>query len=320
MESIKPKGPNESLGGSEKNSRREFLKKLGLAGATVLVGGSLTENFMSSDEASANAPAETPPVPLKPEMPSAIEPKPEITVKEEKSLPKNPDEDLAVIETKDYAKFLSQPYLVSALYYSDKAIEEMIEAKEKTPQQVRIIEIYKYLTPALREGYIAYLDKLCEEKGLSAVQEFSPIKNVDMSNRLDTNHLDAIDLFTAEGSAVHSSTDGIVVLAENSWKESDILSTSSARGGNTVIIYNSKKKEFYRYAHLNNVGLQSGSIVHADDEIARVGATGLNASKPGHGRHLHFEINRYDSHSKKMLALSVYELRDRILAAKSNAA
>ena len=31
----------------------------------------------------------------------------------------------------------------------------------------------------------------------------------------------------------------------------------------------------------------------ADQVVGTVGHTGLNASQPGHGRHLHFETNEY---------------------------
>lgn len=313
MESRPSKKPNESLTRPESSSRRKFLQKLGLVGAGMVIGKGITESLTNSNE-SPESPAKSPekkaPDTHKPESVPVVE-----------SITKEPvteiDNDLAVIESRDYEKYFSRPYLIYALYYSDKGMQEMTEAKNKTPQQEKIAKLHQLITPQLRDGYLAYLEKLYENE-IFTQTEVPPLKDLGISARLDTNHLDAIDIFTEEGSVVESFTDGVVVLAENSWDKDDILSTSSARGGNTVIIYNPKKKEFYRYAHLKEVTPKPGTLIRAKEPIARVGNSGLTASRPGHGKHLHFEINSYDPETKIMTALSVYELRDRLLAAKSN--
>jgi murein DD-endopeptidase MepM/ murein hydrolase activator NlpD len=43
----------------------------------------------------------------------------------------------------------------------------------------------------------------------------------------------------------------------------------------------------------------AGAFVTAGQVIGKVGHSGLNASQPKHGRHLHFEINEYDGRSVK---------------------
>ena len=59
------------------------------------------------------------------------------------------------------------------------------------------------------------------------------------------------------------------------------------------IVFNYLTKEFFRYAHLNKVAVSPGELVMAGDNLGTVGHTGKNASLPGHGQHLHFEIRKY---------------------------
>jgi murein DD-endopeptidase MepM/ murein hydrolase activator NlpD len=42
------------------------------------------------------------------------------------------------------------------------------------------------------------------------------------------------------------------------------------------------------------VATKAGAFVDAGDELGAVGHSGLNASRPKHGRHLHFEINQIE--------------------------
>lgn len=51
---------------------------------------------------------------------------------------------------------------------------------------------------------------------------------------------------------------------------------------------------FYRYAHLETVSVNPGTLVEAGQTLGTVGHTGLHAALPSHGRHLHFEINQYN--------------------------
>ena len=109
-----------------------------------------------------------------------------------------------------------------------------------------------------------------------------------------STHPFAIDLFALEGSPVCSATRGLVVLAENGWRPGEWFSTSSVRGGNTVIVFDPDGRRFLRYAHLDSATAVTGLFVEASDVIGTVGHTGFNADRKGHGRHLHFEINEYD--------------------------
>jgi murein DD-endopeptidase MepM/ murein hydrolase activator NlpD len=88
-----------------------------------------------------------------------------------------------------------------------------------------------------------------------------------------------------------------VVLADHDWRSDDLFSTTSRKGGNAVILFDPDHDRFYRYCHLSAVEVHPGDIVAAGQDIGRVGHSGLNASMPGHGRHLHFEMNSYrDGH------------------------
>jgi murein DD-endopeptidase MepM/ murein hydrolase activator NlpD len=120
-------------------------------------------------------------------------------------------------------------------------------------------------------------------------------------------HPYVLDLFVAEGSVVHSVERGIVILAEGGWKEEDPFSTSSMRGGNTVIVFSPDHARFYRYCHLEAVTVAAGMPVEAGDDIGQVGHTGFNASRKGHGRHLHFEVNEFDG--QRVLALNKNQLQ-----------
>ena len=53
-------------------------------------------------------------------------------------------------------------------------------------------------------------------------------------------------------------------------------------------------------------------IIDMKEIIGGVGHTGMNASKPGHGEHLHLEINRYDNNKKEIKSLSAREIKMRI--------
>ena len=93
---------------------------------------------------------------------------------------------------------------------------------------------------------------------------------------------------------VYSASAGIVVLAEGNWKPDQPFSTSSIRGGNSVIVFDPAENRFYRYCHLEKVLVIARTPVEAGQQIGAVGHTGFNASRPGHGGHLHFEINQYE--------------------------
>jgi murein DD-endopeptidase MepM/ murein hydrolase activator NlpD len=102
-------------------------------------------------------------------------------------------------------------------------------------------------------------------------------------------HIDALDLFTDEGSSVMAPIHSVVILAESTWRPNDVSSSVSDRGGNTVVLFDGQ--HFIRLAHLNTVGVVAGQVIAVGDMIGTVGHTGSNASLLGHGHHLHIEIH-----------------------------
>jgi murein DD-endopeptidase MepM/ murein hydrolase activator NlpD len=106
-------------------------------------------------------------------------------------------------------------------------------------------------------------------------------------------HQYAVDLFAPEGTPVHAVSRGIVVLADSGWSPENLFSTTSRKGGNAVILFDPDQDRFYRFCHLSAVQVSSGDLVTAGQIVGTVGHSGLTASLPGHGRHLHFETNEY---------------------------
>jgi murein DD-endopeptidase MepM/ murein hydrolase activator NlpD len=102
-----------------------------------------------------------------------------------------------------------------------------------------------------------------------------------------------VDLFAPEGDPVNAVSRGVVVLADGKWDAADLFSTTSRKGGNAVILFDPDHDRFYRYCHLSSVAVSPGDVVAAGQVLGRVGHSGLNASRAGHGRHLHFEANEY---------------------------
>ena len=219
------------------------------------------------------------------------------------------------IEIHNYEEVLDNPYLIYALYSSADFLKKLSKKKNQdSPQREKIAAIAADITDKYRLGYMSMLEDQFNEKNTATSINFG------LSVPLDTfsfgkggeNHDDAVDLFAREGSTIYSISNGIVVLVDNGWDKDDPLSVVSTRGGNTVIIFDPDNREFYRYAHLEKTDLVAGGIVYAGDYIGTVGHTGLNASKAGHGNHLHLEINRYDSKSASIVFLSSGEIKARL--------
>jgi len=94
---------------------------------------------------------------------------------------------------------------------------------------------------------------------------------------------------------------GLVILADRDWTPEDLFSTASRKGGNAVIVFDPDRNRFYRYCHLSAVNVSPGDLVAAGQQLGAVGHTGLNASRAGHGGHLHFEVNEYvDGHVRAL--------------------
>ncbi len=217
---------------------------------------------------------------------------------------------LRIIEQGKYHEILNNAYLVSALYYSEDALKTMQVRKEPSATEEIITTIYPFITKEFREGYMKMLDGLIRDNEISK-ESSKPLDSIDSGHTVDSNHQDAVDLFIKEGSPVYAVSSGVVVLSENGWTTEE-MSTSSMRGGNVVIIYNPLSKSFYRYAHMRETLPASGSFIQSGAKIGIVGNTGINASKPGHGDHLHLEINRYDKEGGVMRAVSARELRKKL--------
>ncbi|MDR3519792.1 MAG: M23 family metallopeptidase [Candidatus Pacebacteria bacterium] len=283
---IVPNSNNSSTDRTNKNlTRRDFVKKAGASAVVFAI-----EPMLSGEEAE--------------------------TIKMNEATAEEIRKCKKIIENEQYGEILKNPCLVSALYYSKHAIEKMAPPHKNDPEQI-IWSIYPLVTKKFRENYINTLEKITldnnsEQKNLTT--QSLPLDTITFDKNLKRNHLDAIDLFTEEGSPIYSMSGGIVVLAENGWKRGDAESTSSEHGGNTVIIFNPNDNSFYRYAHMQETGVSTEAVLISGEKIGKVGHTGLNASKPGHGGHLHLEINKYDKKDGEMMALDVFALKRKIEA------
>ncbi|MBI2639271.1 MAG: M23 family metallopeptidase [Candidatus Sungbacteria bacterium] len=222
-----------------------------------------------------------------------------------------------LIEGADPVRFLESRYLVSALYYSDRFLRKLSRGEGVSDVSEEIIaQIAGKVTSGLREQFMSYLGR----KFAAEVRNGQP-KNpspplIDFIYGRGQNHPDAIDLFIEEGALVYTMRSGIAVLADRGWKKDNSFSTSSLKGGNTVIVYAPDTKEFYRYCHLRDVLVKAGEFVMAGQTIGSVGHSGSNASKPGRGKHLHLEINRYYEREKEMRPLFEAELKNMVEQAK----
>ena len=84
-----------------------------------------------------------------------------------------------------------------------------------------------------------------------------------------------VDIFAKRGTAIHSSTRGIVIGKGN-----------IRLGGNYVLVLSPKWRLHY-YAHLDKIETGYFSLVSANTKIGTVGSTGNAAGKPPH---LHYSI------------------------------
>jgi len=195
---------------------------------------------------------------------------------------------------------LHSAYLISAIYYHDGLLDKFPEDRPQADPASRVVaHIARALTPERRQGYVALLHAICGRGMESRSKLVLPVAWSEPHGKRrrrwsQRNHKNAIDLFVPEGSPVLAASGGLVLLAEGGWQADQPFSTSSLRGGNAVIIFNPAENRFYRYCHLEKVLVGAGMRVDAGRAIGAVGHTGFNASRPGHGGHLHFEINQYD--------------------------
>lgn len=75
---------------------------------------------------------------------------------------------------------------------------------------------------------------------------------------------------------------GLVLSIETNW-----YSTSTARGGNLIWIYDPLLNGLFYYAHNSSIFVSAGQWVNSGEKIAEVGRTGFNANKARSPTHLH---------------------------------
>jgi murein DD-endopeptidase MepM/ murein hydrolase activator NlpD len=200
-----------------------------------------------------------------------------------------------ILDGLDPATFFDSPYLISAIYYHDGFLDDYPDQRaDANPARRIVARVSRLLTPERKHACIGLLHDLWTSAGAPPAGPFvEPVRGAQPRARRRT-HRYAIDLFAPEGSPVVSAGPGLVLLAESDWTGGDPFSTSSQEGGNSIIIFDPGADRFYRYCHLAAVKVSAGARVEAGRAIGTVGHTGVNASRHGHGRHLHFEINQYD--------------------------
>jgi murein DD-endopeptidase MepM/ murein hydrolase activator NlpD len=233
-----------------------------------------------------------------------------VRVKPSESIDRRIDDEVAKAENilahLSGNNLLDSPYLVSAIYYHDGFLSSYPAGRKELDPSARIVaRISRLLTPDLKREYVALLSANWWSVALEWGDERPVLPVVDAETgrkrRRRQPHPNALDLFVPEGAPVHSVTQGLVILAEGGWREGDPFSSSSLRGGNSIIVFSPDQNRFYRYCHLESADVAAGSTVSAGQQIGSVGHTGFNASRKGHGRHLHFEINEFDGRGVRAL-------------------
>jgi murein DD-endopeptidase MepM/ murein hydrolase activator NlpD len=202
---------------------------------------------------------------------------------------------------------VASPYLVSAFYYHEGFLNDFpVDRNSAAPERRIIGQISKLLTADDKARFLRLLHEVWSTSGPPGPERSAePVAYLAVSGR--RSHRYAVDLFAPEGAAVSSVSRGVVVLADGGWNPDDLFSTTSRKGGNAVIVFDPDRNRFYRYCHLSTVKVSPGQFVAAGESIGSVGHTGLNASRAGHGRHLHFEAN--ECIDGRMRALDYQRLR-----------
>jgi murein DD-endopeptidase MepM/ murein hydrolase activator NlpD len=214
-----------------------------------------------------------------------------------------------ILDRLDTENFLEDPYLVSSIYYHDNFLTDFpVDRNSADPERRIIGQISRMLTPEVKAHFVRLLHEFWTRcKPLGAAQFVDPVDYAATAGGR-RSHRYAVDLFASEGTAVHSASRGIVILADRNWSPDNLFSTTSRKGGNAIIVFDPDDDHFYRYCHLSTVLISARQIVASGQTIGAVGHTGLNASQAGHGQHLHFEVNEYvDGHVR---AIDYRQLRN----------
>ena len=207
----------------------------------------------------------------------------------------------AVLDRLGPDNLFASPYLVSAIVYHDGFLSRFPQDKITADPSRRIVaHLTTLVTPDVKRQYVELLRQRCgAEPARPALVQ--PVNGFVDVSRLRRNHRDAVDVFAPEGAPVYSAAGGIVVLADSGWEHGDPFAVTSLRGGNSVVTFDPAANRFYRYCHLGSVNVQPGVTVVAGQLLGRVGHTGFNAEQPGHGEHLHFEVNQFDGRNVRAL-------------------
>jgi murein DD-endopeptidase MepM/ murein hydrolase activator NlpD len=203
------------------------------------------------------------------------------------------DKAKTILSDLNAGNVLASPYLVSAVYYHDGFLNDFPADRSTGSPERRIIgQISNALTAEIRSRFVRLLHETWSRTAPTLPRQYRPpVAYRVMSGR--RSHHFAVDLFAPEGAPVVTVSRGLVVLADRDWSKENLFSTTSRKGGNAVIVFDPDQNRFYRYCHLGVVKISIGDVVAAGTELGQVGHTGLNASRDGHGRHLHFEANEW---------------------------
>jgi murein DD-endopeptidase MepM/ murein hydrolase activator NlpD len=199
-----------------------------------------------------------------------------------------------ILENLNADNLLDSPYLVSAIYYHDGFLSGFpVDRGSADPERRIIGQVSNMLSPDRKARFMRLLHETWNRSDPAGPERsVVPVSYSAIGGGRQT-HRYAIDLFAPEGTTVHAVSRGMVVLADREWNPANLFSTTSRKGGNAVIVFDPDHDRFYRYCHMSTVQVSAGELVTASQIVGSVGHSGLNASQPGHGRHLHFEANEY---------------------------
>jgi len=119
--------------------------------------------------------------------------------------------------------FFESPYLIYALYYSDRFLQQLSQSKEGLDiAEIIVGRIAPMITPAMRERYVAALENKTKGFSKKELQNYAlPLESFKYGR--GRNRPDAIDLFIKEGAKVRAMRGGVVLLAERDWKSGDFF-------------------------------------------------------------------------------------------------
>jgi murein DD-endopeptidase MepM/ murein hydrolase activator NlpD len=199
-----------------------------------------------------------------------------------------------ILDDLNIDNLFASPYVVSAIYYHDGFLSGFpVDRSSADPERRIIGQIGNMLSPEGKARFMRLLHEVWAQSDPAAPERSAEPVAYSASGGGRRSHLYAIDLFAPEGAAVYAVSRGMVVLADRDWSAASLFSTTSRKGGNAVIVFDPDHDRFYRYCHMSTVEVSAGELVTAGQIVGSVGHSGLNASQPGHGRHLHFETNEY---------------------------